>query len=69
MKSPIVRPSNDPSNAPLAPVPTPLQEAIGQALPQDRTVPAHRDYDGRGLLIQPLDHLDGEADCKRFMIR
>ena len=29
----------------------------------------HCDYDGRGLSIGPLDHLDRLADSERFAIR
>lgn len=29
----------------------------------------HRDYDGRGLGIGPLDHLDRIEGCERFAIR
>ncbi len=66
MTTPIVRPSNPPQ----APIPNPLQEAIGQALPEAAVLLAtHRDYDGRGLLVLPLDHFENGEDCKRFMIR
>ncbi|HEU4669876.1 MAG TPA: hypothetical protein VFR91_04180 [Dyella sp.] len=59
-----------PSTQPDAPAPTALQEAIDRALPQVETLHAvHRDYDGRGLLIEPLDHLDGKDGCQRFTIR
>lgn len=66
MKSTTAHPSTQPD----VPAQTPLQEAIGQALPHGGTGHAvHRDYDGRGLLIEPLDHLDGKDDCQRFTIR
>ena len=59
-----------PSTEPEALARKPLQEAIDAALPQGNEVVAeHRDYDGRGLKIQPLDHLNEEADCQRFLIR
>lgn len=67
MKSPRTRPSSESERLAR----NPLQEAIGATLPAG-TAPLladHRDYDGRGLKIQPLDHLDGEADAQRFLVR
>ncbi|MCP1374307.1 hypothetical protein [Dyella lutea] len=52
------------------PAPNPLREAIDRALPRGKADDtAHHDYDGRGLLIQPFDHVLGEDDCQRFTIR
>ncbi|MBU6247369.1 MAG: hypothetical protein KGN77_06395 [Xanthomonadaceae bacterium] len=35
----------------------------------DPEASGHRDYDGRSLRIQPLDHLPGADDCRRFTVR
>lgn len=52
------------------PAPSPLREAIDQALPRGKAHDTtHNDYDGRGLLIQPFDYVHGEVDCQRFTIR
>jgi hypothetical protein len=67
MKSPRTRPSFEPEGLAR----DPLQEAISASLPlgTEPLLADHRDYDGRGLKIQPLDHLDGDSDAQRFVIR
>lgn len=67
MKPPRIRPSTESSGLARHP----LQEAISATLPPgtETLLADHRDYDGRGLKIQPLDHLDGDADAQRFVVR
>ena len=50
-----------------APVPPPGEAILAAASPADLS--RHRDYDGRGMAIEPLDHLDGDEDCRRFTVR
>ena len=66
--TPIAPPTLAPSGASVPATLRPADRHRGPS-PDGPGDGSHRDYDGRSLLIEPLDHLPGGIDCQRFTIR